>query len=227
MHLFPRSFKSFINWYDVFKPLARRIIDQFRSELAEQLKLDESIPQVVSKIVIQSRLKAPSSAFKKMLNGAKQRSQLFDILGVRIIVSDRNTTSTSNIDTNEEVLSTDTMWEGEEHFSIMRIYNITGNLSNWREDRGRFKDYVSHTTPPLLMSINQSISPRISRMLSQVRYPKASGYQSIHASLQHQESGIFMEIQIRSDLMHWNAEFGKASHSNYKALLLPSQTGDR
>jgi (p)ppGpp synthase/HD superfamily hydrolase len=33
-----------------------------------------------------------------------------------------------------------------------------------------------------------------------------------------------MELQIRSSSMHYTAEYGKASHQNYKALLLPEST---
>ena len=40
----------------------------------------------------------------------------------------------------------------------------------------------------------------------------------------HELTGITMEIQIRSNRMHEVAEYGSASHNNYKALLLPPAT---
>ena len=67
-----------------------------------------------------------------MLNGAKQRSQLFDILGVRIIVSDR---SDQQYQYQQEDIK-------DKHFSIHRIYSIISSLPCWTEDKRRYKDYV-------------------------------------------------------------------------------------
>ena len=55
-----------------------------------------------------------------------------------------------------------------------------------------------------------------------VTYPKPSGYRSVHMTLRHKECGINLEVQIRSKDMHLEAEYGRASHSNYKALALPA-----
>ena len=63
--------------------------------------------------------------------------------------------------------------------------------------------------------------PEILRRKDYVLKPKPSGYQSLHMSLIHKESNACLEIQVRTRRMHWIAEHGAASHSNYKALLLP------
>ena len=44
---------------------------------------------------------------------------------------------------------------------------------------------------------------------------KKNNYQSIHVVFQNQE-GQLVEVQIRTILMHYVAEFGSASHQNYK-----------
>ena len=36
------------------------------------------------------------------------------------------------------------------------------------------------------------------------------------------ETGIQLELQIRSERMHNFAEYGPAAHRNYKALILPN-----
>ncbi len=59
----------------------------------------------------------------------------------------------------------------------------------WRPLPGKIKDYIAS--------------------------PKPNGYQSIHTTVYTGDGGA-LEIQIRSDAMHREAEFGIASHLSYK-----------
>ena len=65
--LFPRSFGSFINWYHNFRKIAKQFLYSFKSELSHKLDNNNKMSLLATKIIIESRLKTPSSAFKKML----------------------------------------------------------------------------------------------------------------------------------------------------------------
>lgn len=69
-------------------------------------------------------------------------------------------------------------------------YKILGAVhSLWRPIPGKIKDYIA--------------------------FPKPNGYRSIHTTVFAGEQGI-IEIQIRSEEMHREAQFGIASHLSYK-----------
>lgn len=69
----------------------------------------------------------------------------------------------------------------------------------WKPLPGEFKDYVS--------------------------FPKPNGYQSIHTTVLTADAGI-VEMQIRTEEMHKEAQHGIASHMSYKQLKLRAQKLD-
>ncbi len=77
--------------------------------------------------------------------------------------------------------------------TVSDAYTALGVLhSLWKPLPGEFKDYIAVPKP-------------------------SSGYQSLHTTVVTAEAGI-VEIQIRTNEMHEQAEFGIASHGSYKAL---------
>lgn len=84
--------------------------------------------------------------------------------------------------------------------TVPDAYTALGVLhSLWKPLPGEFKDYIAVPKP-------------------------SSGYQSLHTTLVTPEAGI-VEIQIRTNEMHEQAEFGIASHGSYKALGRKAKQG--
>ena len=74
--------------------------------------------------------------------------------------------------------------------NVAECYRALGILhQKWKMVPGRFKDYIST--------------------------PKRNGYQSIHTTVMHGDN-MRVEIQIRSERMHQDNEFGLAAHWAYK-----------
>lgn len=63
--------------------------------------------------------------------------------------------------------------------------------------------------------IHAHFEPLPNQIDDYIARPKETGYQSIHTTVKDQEGDIF-EVQIRTEEMHRFAEYGIASHWNYK-----------
>jgi len=84
--------------------------------------------------------------------------------------------------------------------TVADCYKILGIIHGvWRPLPGRIKDYIA--------------------------LPKPNGYQSLHTTVFTGDGGI-VEIQIRTEEMHLNAEYGIASHISYKEQKGESNSKD-
>ncbi len=70
--------------------------------------------------------------------------------------------------------------------------------------------------------IHELWRPLPQRVKDFIAFPKPNGYQSLHTTV-IANGGTILELQLRTEEMHREAEFGIASHLMYKH----SQTGDR
>src|SRR6185369_4628225 len=74
--------------------------------------------------------------------------------------------------------------------SVADCYSALGIIhSHWRPVPGKIKDYIA--------------------------FPKPNGYQSIHTTVYTGDGGA-LEIQLRTEAQHREAQFGIASHLGYK-----------
>jgi hypothetical protein len=244
--LFPRSFNSFISWYTQLQPLARRLLSASRLELERRMQADELLPRLATRVTLQSRIKNPASAFKKLVRNPKQQhQQLHDMLGLRIIVTQRlalardpfpSSSSSSVLETEAEAGGVLTVegasgrreGESEAEWTPRAVPDAAASRLRLRQGRGVTETEAEHEALRRAYKIIQALpgwSEDKGRFKDYVTRPKSSGYQSLHVTLVHAATLMCLEVQIRSARMHDEAENGPAAHNLYKALALPPTVG--
>lgn len=119
-------------------------------------------------------------------------------------------------------------------FRAKKLYSLYKKLEKYDNDMGKIYDLVAIriTVPDVeqcyktLGIIHSLWKPLFSRIKDYISLPKPNGYQSIHTTVFCDE-GQIVEFQIRTFEMHYQAEFGIASHWIYeskKLSRLPSKS---
>lgn len=162
--------------YDDISEQARRSIDAQKDFIEKATKaLEETLEnERINYVSISGRYKNLYSIYEKLKRkNFSHVSELFDLIGLRIIVK-------SNSD----------------------CYRTLGAIhAHWKPIATRFKDYIA--------------------------VPKPNGYQSLHTTiLGMAKSTTPTEIQIRTEQMHLDAEFGPAAHWAYKEAKTSNFTAD-
>lgn len=93
-------------------------------------------------------------------------------------------------------------------FDIVALRIIVDNIENCYKALG---------------TIHSLYEPLPGRIYDYIARPKDNGYQSLHTTVRDMDDNIF-EIQIRTSEMHQFAEYGQASHWNYKDKTVGSGT---
>lgn len=86
------------------------------------------------------------------------------------------------------------------------------------------KDYIK--CYEALGALHSLYEPLPGKIKDYIANPKENGYQSLHTTLRDKADNIF-EVQIRTPQMHKNAEYGNASHWNYKENSLSDKQNKR
>lgn len=105
---------------------------------------------------------------------------------------------------------------------VKRLYSLFTKLKKYGSDVTKIYDIIAlrvitKSTADcyaVLGVIHKHFQPVPGRIKDFIAIPKPNGYQSVHTTVFYKQDGIF-EIQIRTDLMHEEAERGVAAHWFY------------
>lgn len=117
--------------------------------------------------------------------------------------------------------------EAQIDFRAKRLYSLYKKLEKYDNDMGKIYDLVAiriivadvEECYKTLGIIHGLWKPLFSRIKDFISLPKPNGYQSIHTTVFCDE-GQIVEFQIRTRKMHYQAEFGIASHWIYESKKL-------
>lgn len=153
---------------------------------------------------IEGRRKGVVNAIEKMLRLLKQGKSLDlfrDSMGIRIILFGKESKSLQRkcYSITEEIIH----FMLSNHFTLCEADKIPTETN--------LDDGIR-----ILIPDHSSITPAYQTGVKDyIRYPKPNGYQSLHTVFRARNSS-FIEIQVRTEQMHLNAEYNDANHSLYK-----------
>lgn len=141
--------------------------------------------------VVTGRPKHIYSIYRKMMRKELDFSQIYDIQALRVIIEPpEGATAGMAVNSNDKKRNARARREREDLERDL-CYQVLGAVhSLWQPIRGEFDDYIGS--------------------------PKANGYKSLHTAVIDSESGQKLEVQIRTQHMHEEAERGIAAHWAYK-----------
>jgi GTP pyrophosphokinase len=108
---------------------------------------------------------------------------------------------------------------------IKHLYSLYQKLKRYKMDESKVHDVVAlRIIVPTVSDCYQALGvihglyrPFPGRFKDYIAVPKPNGYQSLHTTIFSGDGGT-LEIQIRTQTMHQEAEYGIASHLSYKEL---------
>lgn len=139
------------------------------------------------------RMKSVYSIWRKMRIDHKEFDDVYDLFAARIIYKPQPNTlltpaSELNVDDEAATAMQETLSHiNPEHLTCWRIYSVIAML--YRIQTHRIKNWITH--------------------------PKPSGYQALQLTVMGPDCN-WIELQIRSERMDYEAEHGKAAHWLYK-----------
>ncbi len=150
-----------------------------------------------------------------------------EYLKVKNILKERSRQTMSKLDRVDKSIKKKMAEEGMKDFRT--THRIKGSYSLYKKlIRKKWNDETIYDIAALrlivtditdcylaLGIIHQNYRPMPGRIKDYIAFPKPNGYQSLHTTVFTGDGGQ-VEIQIRTEKMHNEAEFGAASHVGYK-----------
>lgn len=146
---------------------------------------------------------------------------------VRAVMKERSSENEKRLDKTEKTLKKELAKSNIRDFRLEArrkgLYSLFRKLERKDWDATKIHDIlalrviVKNTADcyAVLGAIHQQWTPMPGKIKDYIAFPKPNGYQSIHTTI-HTGDGGTLEIQIRTEEMHREAQYGIASHFTYK-----------
>jgi len=214
--LFPASYDATTLWLHQQSDANATTLERAQSALHAAIAAMPEFHELASGLKIYGRTKSPFSTLKKLLRlgdtskGGRSRSEVYDLIGLRAVVVPRSDLSSSQ--------------EAEEA-AIKACYLVEQAAHTlWTPVEGRSKDYIQSPKPNGYQSLHSTVAMDVGKKDRQEAAAAVDVVDVTSASTSSMGRDICtLELQIRTEAMHAQAESGEAAHAAYKGGLDASQ----
>ncbi|KAK9868152.1 hypothetical protein WJX84_011061 [Apatococcus fuscideae] len=207
--LFPASYREMGLWLRREVAASRGLLDRCQADLHAALAASPRLSSLVVSWQVDGRVKSLFSTMKKVLRlgeaakGGRAREDIFDVLGLRIILDMRHSHPSSH-----------TYEDAAEACNL--VLDTVQQL--WEPLEGRVKDYVATPKPNGYQSLHATV--RLPALTLDVNSESESTAAAEQDNMEGAGlTGPSLEVQIRTREMHEQAESGEAAHAAYKGGL--------
>ena len=190
MYLHPTEYQEIVQYLEHNMKNRKEQIKHLQKKLADML-IPTNIPFEIS-----SRVKHPSSIYRKIVNKEKTLDEIYDIIALRIITE-----------------------------TELNCYEILGMIhSEYRPLPGRFKDYIAVPKPNMYQSLHTTIIDRDSTIMEvQIRTKQMDDVAEggVAAHWRYKESKTYDPKKEQKEIMeklHWFSDFVSISNQDEDAL---------
>ncbi len=180
---------------DIYAPLAYRLGITTFSKKLEDLSFPHVYPEAYKKTneILKIRKKQTLNKLEKVIKSIKRK------LGESNIIDFKSTYRIKGVYSLYKKLKRK-KWDLNKVYDVAAVRIVVKDIKNCYE---------------VLGIIHQNYRPMPGRIKDYIAFPKPNGYKSIHTTV-FTGDGNIIEIQIRTEEMHEEAELGAASHIGYK-----------
>ena len=123
-----------------------------------------------------------------------------------------------SIDRIQDILAFRIVFSGaDEDILIQRIYNTANQLIQFMISIGFVPEFASKNYDENATNGVSGVLPEYAKFYKDyIAFPKENGYKSLHIYFSDPKTGKSFELQLRTIMMDFYAEYGSSNHESYK-----------
>ncbi|KAK9817892.1 hypothetical protein WJX72_003848 [[Myrmecia] bisecta] len=209
--LFPRSYQETSSWLRQEMTVHEDTLERCQAHLLAAVHANPDFMSMAAGCEVLARTKSLFSTMKKLLRlgamakGGRKREEVYDLLGMRVIVKPRTDLPMEQA-------------EAEAEKACYIVEKVAHSL--WQQHEGRYKDYIREPKENGYQSLHTTV--RVPSVTVEVHPNAADGYtldNGLGSGSGSADGAVSVELQIRTQSMHELAESGEAAHAAYKGGL--------